>query len=131
MHIYVPLEPVYSYEQSRGLAEILARIAAAERPDLFTMPRSVNKREKGKVYFDYMQNARGKTISAPYVPRAYAGAPVATPLEWREVTAGLRPGSFHIGNAMERFARVGDLFRGVLENRQKLDGAIERLERLM
>ena len=131
MHVYVPLEPVYSYEQSRGLAEILARIVAAERPDLFTMPRSVNKREKGKVYFDYMQNARGKTISAPYVPRAYAGAPVATPLEWREVVAGLRPGSFHIGNAMERFARVGDLFRGVLENRQKLEGAIERLEKLM
>ena len=131
MHIYIPLEPVYSYEQSRGLAEILARIVAAERPDLFTMPRSVNKREKGKVYFDYMQNARGKTISAPYVPRAYAGAPVATPLEWREVVAGLRPGSFHIGNAMERFARAGDLFRGVLENRQKLEGVIERLEKLM
>ncbi len=131
MHIYVPLEPVYTYEQSRGLTEILARIAAAERPDLFTMPRSVNKREKGKVYFDYMQNARGKTISAPYVPRAYAGAPVATPLEWREVVAGLRPGSFHIGNAMERFVRVGDLFKGVLENRQKLEGAIERLEKLM
>ena len=131
MHIYVPLEPIYSYEQSRGLAEILARIAAAERPDLFTMPRSVNKREKGKVYFDYMQNARGKTISAPYVPRAYVGAPVATPLEWREVVAGLRPGSFHIGNAMERFRRVGDLFGGVLVNKQKLEGAIERLERLM
>ncbi len=131
MHIYVPLQPVYSYDQSRGLAEILARIAAAERHDLFTMPRSVNKREKGKVYFDYLQNARGKTISAPYVPRAYAGAPVATPLEWREVTPGLRPEQFHIRNAIERFVRVGDLFGGVLTNLQRLEPAMERLEKIV
>ena len=131
MHIYVPLQPVYSYDQSRSIAEILARIAAAERPDLFTMPRSVNKREKGRVYFDYLQNARGKTISAPYVPRAYAGAPVATPLEWREVAPGLRPGSFHIRNAIERFSRVGDLFGGVLTNLQRLEPALERLERML
>ncbi len=131
MHIYVPLQPIYSYDQSRSIAEILARIAAAERPDLFTMPRSVNKREKGRVYFDYLQNARGKTISAPYVPRAYAGAPVATPLEWREVAPGLRPGSFHIRNAIERFSRVGDLFGGVLTKLQSLEPAMERLERML
>ena len=131
MHIYVPLQPVYSYDQSRSIAEILARLAAAERPDLFTMPRSVNKREKGRVYFDFLQNARGKTISAPYVPRAYAGAPVATPLEWREVAPGLRPGSFHIRNAIERFSRVGDLFSGVLTNLQRLEPAMERLERML
>jgi bifunctional non-homologous end joining protein LigD len=91
----------------------------------------VNKREKGKVYFDYLQNARGKTISAPYVPRAYAKAPVATPLEWREVAPGLRPEQFTIRNAIERFARVGDLFAGVLTNLQRLEPALERLERVV
>ena len=131
MHIYVPLEPVYSYEQSRSMAEILARVAASERPDLFTLPRTVNKRDKNKVYFDYMQNARGKTISAPYVPRAYDGAPVATPLEWREVVPGLRPSAFHIRNAMERFSRLGDIFAPVLTNRQRLEPAMEKLDRLV
>ena len=82
MHIYVPLDPVYTYDQVRAFAEILARLAERERPDLFTLPRAVSKREKGKVYFDYLQIARGKTISAPYVLRAHPGAPVATPLEW-------------------------------------------------
>ena len=131
LHIYVPLEPDYSYEQSRGLAEVLARIVAAERPDLFTLPRSVGKRDPGKVYFDYLQNARGKTISAPYVPRAHAGAPVATPLEWRELRPTLRPTDFHIRNAMERFDRTGDLFGDVLTKPQRLENAFHRLEKLL
>jgi bifunctional non-homologous end joining protein LigD len=131
MHIYVPVEPVYSYEMTKQFAEILSRLAAAERPDLFTTPRAVAKREKGKVYFDHLQNGRGKTISAPYVLRAYPGAPVAAPLDWREVAPGLHPAQFHIGNAMDRFARVGDLFAGVLKNRQRLEPALERFDALL
>jgi bifunctional non-homologous end joining protein LigD len=127
MHIFVPLEPVYSYEHVRTLAQALSEIVAAERPDLFTTPRAVSRREKGKVYFDWAQIAEGKTISAPYVVRAYPGAPVATPLAWREVTPRLRPEQFNIGNALARFDRVGDLFEGVLTRPQKLDSAIEKL----
>jgi len=131
LHIYVPLEPIYTYDQSRGIAEVLARLAAHERPDLFTLPRAVGKRDPGKVYFDYLQNARGKTISAPYVPRAHKGATVATPLEWRELKASLTPADFHIRNAMERFDRTGDLFAGVLTKPQRLEHAFEKLEQLL
>lgn len=131
LHIYVPLEPIYTYDQSRGIAEILARLAAVERPDLFTLPRAIGKRDAGKVYFDYLQNARGKTISAPYVPRAHHGATVATPLEWRELRASLKPSDFHIRNAMERFDRTGDLFAGVLAKPQRLEGAFEKLQKLL
>jgi bifunctional non-homologous end joining protein LigD len=127
MHIYVPVEPVYTYEQTRAFAEILARWVAAEKPDLFTMPRPVARREKGKIYFDYLQNAYGKTISAPYVLRAHPGAPVATPLAWHEVAPGLVPTRFHIRNVLDRFASVGDLFRPVLDSPQRLEPAIERL----
>ena len=103
-------------------------------PHLFvdvTTPRSVARRDTGKVYFDHLQNGKGKTISAPYVLRAHAGAPVATPLEWREVRAGLTPGQFHIRNAMERFARVGDLFEGVRTRLQRIETAMERLPGLV
>lgn len=130
MHIYVPLEPIYTYDQTRAFAEILARLAVSEQPGLFTFPRSVGRREKGKVYFDYLQNARGKTISAPYVLRAYPGAPVATPLTWGEVRTGLDPKQFHIGNAVARFAATGDLFAPVLKKRQRLEPALERLEQI-
>jgi bifunctional non-homologous end joining protein LigD len=127
MHLFVPLEPRYTYEQVRSFAELLAALVAHERPDLFTTPRAVARREKGKVYFDWAQIAEGKTISAPYVLRAYAGAPVATPLAWREVTPRLDPAQFHIGNALARFDRVGDLFEGVLTRPQKLEPAVEKL----
>jgi bifunctional non-homologous end joining protein LigD len=131
LHIFVPLEPIYTYDQARGFAEILARMVAAERPDLFTLPRAVGKRDPGKVYFDYLQIARGKTISAPYVPRAYKGAPVATPLEWRELRSTLKPTDFHLRNAMERFDRTGDLFAGVLNQPQRLEHAFGKLEELL
>ncbi|MEQ1885999.1 MAG: DNA ligase D [Bryobacteraceae bacterium] len=127
MHIFIPLEPVYSYDQAKAFAEALATLGAAERPDLFTTPRSVARRENGKVYFDWMQIGEGKTISAPYVLRAYPGAPVATPLEWKEVTPRLRPEQFHLGNALARFDRTGDLFAGVLRRPQRLEKAVERL----
>ncbi|HET9181492.1 MAG TPA: DNA ligase D [Candidatus Angelobacter sp.] len=131
MHIYIPVEVRYTYAQTRSFAEILARWVTAERPDLFTTPRTVAAREKGKVYFDWMQNAEGKTISAPYVLRAYPGAPVATPLKWEEVRAGLKPTQFHIGNVLRRFERLGDLFSGVLNKPQEMESALERLTELI
>ena len=127
MHVYVPVEPIYEFAQTRSFAEILARWVAAERPDLFTTPRMTSAREKGKVYFDYLQNASRKTISAPYVLRAHPGAPVATPLKWEEVIPGLKPAQFHIANVLRRFERVGDLFDGVLTKPQELGPALEKL----
>jgi bifunctional non-homologous end joining protein LigD len=127
MHIFVPLEPRYTYDQVRALAEVLATMVAHERPDLFTTPRAVSKRDKGKVYFDWMQIGGGKTISAPYAVRAYQGAPVSTPLAWDEVTPRLNPEQFHIGNALARFDRVGDLFAGVLNRPQRMEDAVDKL----
>ena len=93
MHIYIPLEPVYTYEQVRSFAEILSILVIRENPDLFTTPRTVSQRKKGKVYFDYLQISSAKTIAAPYVLRAYPGAPVSTPLDWSEVQRGPRAGT--------------------------------------
>src|ERR1017187_2133140 len=131
MHIYIPLEPIYSYEESRTFAEILAHLVQRDRPELFTLPRAVSKRQKGRVYFDWMQNGKSKTIAAPYVLRAYPGAPVATPLAWSEVQPGLAPGQFNIYNAPERFAKTGDLFAGVLKNPQRLEEPLQKLEKLL
>jgi len=128
MHIYIPVEPVYSYDHVRGFAEILTHLAVDRAPNLFTTPRSVEKRKKDRVYFDYLQIGMGKTISAPYVVRAYDGAPVATPLHWKEVKSGLKPTDFRIDNAIERFRKVGDIFAPVLEGGQRLETALARLK---
>ena len=128
MHVYVPLDPVYSYDQVRSFAEILAQLVIDRAPELFTTPRSVGKRQKGRVYFDYLQIGTGKTIAAPYVIRAYEGAPVATPLEWREVKQGIRPHDFCIANSLARFEKKGDLFAPVLRGGQRLEYALEKLQ---
>lgn len=130
LHIYVPVEPVYSYQETRTFAEVIARLVFDQKPDLFTTPRSVSKRQTNRVYFDYLQNGKSKTIAAPYVLRAYRGAPVATPLAWSEVRYGLQPAQFHIGNIRQRFAEKGDLFAGVLDQPQRLEKALPKLEKL-
>jgi bifunctional non-homologous end joining protein LigD len=131
MHIYIPIEPVYTYDHARAFAEVIARLLAAERPELFTTPRAVDKREKDRVYFDWMQIAESKTISAPYVARAYPGAPVSAPLAWNEVTPELHPSQFTIRNAPARFAKTGDLFAEVLTRPQRIEKALDRLQKLV
>ncbi|MCZ2079793.1 MAG: DNA ligase D [Bryobacterales bacterium] len=131
MHVYVPLEAKYTYEQVRSFAELLSYLVIGENPDLFTTPRTVTRRRKGRVYFDYLQNSSSKTIAAPYVLRAHPKAPVSTPLRWAEVKSGLRPEQFTIANAVQRFNRVGDLFAPVLENKQTLEGALQRLSEVL
>ena len=49
MHVYIPVEPVYSYEDTRTFAEVIARIVVSEKYDMFTTPRSVSKRQKNRV----------------------------------------------------------------------------------
>ncbi len=131
MHIYVPLDPVYSYDQVRSFAEILSHLVIEQKPELFTTPRAVSKRKKNRVYFDYLQIASSKTISAPYVVRAYPGAPISTPLTWDEVKPGLLPHQFTIENAPARFASLGDVFRPVLDAPQRLEPAMAKLEGLL
>ncbi len=131
LHIFVPVEPRYSYEQIRTFAEILSHVVVDEKPDLFTTPRSVAKRTRGRVYFDYLQISSGKTISAVYSVRAYDGAPVSTPLRWEEVKPGLRPEQFTISNVIPRFEKEGDLFLPVLKKPQKLEPALKRLNQLV
>jgi bifunctional non-homologous end joining protein LigD len=127
LHIFIPLEPVYTYEQTRQFAELIYRLAEQEAPGLFTEPRSVGRRKKDHVYFDWMQIGYGKTISAPYVTRPYDGAPVSTPLDWSEVKKGLEPHHFTIRNVLPRFRERGDLFAPVLKGGQKLEAALKQL----
>jgi bifunctional non-homologous end joining protein LigD len=127
MHIYIPLEPVYTFEQVRSFAELLSVLVINQNPELFTTPRAVSHRKKAKVYFDYLQISSAKTIAAPYVLRAHPGAPVSTPLDWSEVKAGLEPGQFNIHNVLDRFERTGDLFEAVLTKPQRLEPALEKV----
>ena len=128
LHIFVPLQPVYSFDASRELAHLVYRLASPELKGLITQERSLSRRPRDRVYLDYLQNARGKTVPPPYCLRPHPGAPVSTPLAWDEVKRGLHPGEFNMQTIWTRLEKVGDLFAGVLEKRQRLEPAMERLQ---
>lgn len=120
LQVYVPLENIYTYEEVRIFTEFFCRVLEKTFPHITTTERSVNKRE-GKMYLDYLQNIKGKTLIAPYSPRPRKGATVSCPLEWSELEQGVTPNMFTIINIPERLKRKGDLFEGVLKLKQRID----------
>lgn len=129
MHVYVPFNPRYSYEEVADFAERVATIVADENARIATVERSLKNRKSGQIYVDHMQNARGKSVVAPYSVRPKPGATVSAPLEWHEVKSGkVTTQDFTIKNMPARIGRKADLFRPVLSVRQSLDKAIEQLK---
>jgi bifunctional non-homologous end joining protein LigD len=118
IHVMVPLAAGYTHEEVGDFALSIAEAVAARVPGI-TAERSLAKR-RGRLYLDAMQNAYGKTVVAPYSPRASDGAPVSAPLKWSEVTKKLDPKKYNIRNMPERLAKVGDLFEAALKGGVKL-----------
>lgn len=132
IHVYVPVRPVYDYGRVAELAEQVATVVAREHAGVATVERSLRKRRRRQIYVDHMQNAKGKSVAAPYSVRPKGGAPVSAPLEWAEVERRkITPRDFTIKNMMRRLERRGDLFRPVLSGRQKLDEAFEAARALL
>ena len=131
LHILVPLGRLCTYEQSRTLGELLARVMLREVGDIATITRHVTKRGD-KVYLDYLQNRHGQTIVAPFSVRPVAGATVSMPLRWDEVTDGLNPRDYTIRNAIERMEQLGvDPLAPVLTEVPALASVLTRLAKLL
>jgi bifunctional non-homologous end joining protein LigD len=118
IHVFVPLAGGYTHEEANAFACAIGAAITAKVPQ-FTMERALNAR-RGRLYLDCMQNAYGKTMVAPYSPRAIDGAPVSAPLKWDEVTKKLDPKKYNLRTMPDRLAKVGDLFARVFEERVKL-----------
>src|SRR6478672_9948818 len=122
MHVLVPIERRHTYEDTREFAEIVAGTLAATHRGLVTTEWSKAKRRG--VLIDANQNGEGKTIASVYSVRPHPGAPVSTPLRWEEVRDGLDPREFSIDSALGRIDEHGDLFEGVLTEKQSLGKAL-------
>jgi bifunctional non-homologous end joining protein LigD len=104
LHILTRWEREGDYDESRAWALELAERVVEGLPEVATVERSKAKRG-ARVYVDVMQNAKGRHAVPPYVLRAVPGAPVSTPLDWREVTAELDPRAFNLKTIFGRLAR--------------------------
>lgn len=129
LHILVPLARQCTYEQSRQLGELLARLVAVELGEIATVTRHVTRRD-GKVYIDYLQNRHGQLIVAPFSVRPLPGAPVSMPLLWEEVNEDLEVGRHTIKTALARMEKLErDPVRPVLELVPDLPRVLDRLGR--
>ena len=120
MQVWVPVKPIYSFEQTRDWVEAISRAVGQTAPQLVSWEWSKRARG-GKARLDYTQNAVNKTLVAPYGVRPRAGAPVSAPIAWDELDdPKLRPDRWTIENIWERLERVRDLFAPALELKQEL-----------
>ena len=127
MHIYIPLDAKYSYDQSQMFAKIIVSIVHKHLPDFTSLERMIANR-KGKMYLDFLQNRPGATIAGPYSLRPKPGATVSMPLHWDEVKPGLTMRDFTIFNSIDRLKETGDLFKGVLGKGIDLEKTIKKAQ---
>ncbi|MBC6110500.1 DNA ligase D [Pedobacter fastidiosus] len=125
MHIYIPLNAKYTYDQSQMFAKIIVNLVHDQIPEYTSLERMISAR-KGKMYLDFLQNRPGATIAGPYSLRPKIGATVSMPLHWDEVKPGLQMKDFNIFNAIDRLKVEGDLFKGVLGKGIDLKKAISK-----
>jgi bifunctional non-homologous end joining protein LigD len=125
MHVLVPLERRYTYQDTREFSEIVAGAIARTHRGLATTEWTKSKRRG--VLIDSNQNGEGKTIASAYSVRPRPGAPVSTPLRWEEVNEELDPSAFTMAVVLDRVESYGDLFAGVLTTRQRLGPALKSL----
>jgi len=127
LHVLIPLGQQCTYEQSRTLGHLLARVIVAELPDIATIARAPSKRE-GKVYIDYLQNGHGRLLVSPFCVRPLPGAPVSIPLKWSELTSKLDIRKHTIKTVPRRMKRLTeDPLIGILSSTPDLHQALRLL----
>jgi bifunctional non-homologous end joining protein LigD len=125
LHIYIPLPPHTSYQAGRLFCELVATLVADRHPRVATVERTVDARGR-RVYIDYLQNMRGKTLATAYSARASDDACVSAPVTWAEVHAGIDRRDFTLRTMPDRVRAVGDLWKALRESRAADLGAILR-----
>jgi len=131
LHVLLPLGGACTFEQSRGLGQLIAQIICRQLPDIATITRNPERRG-GKVYIDFVQNGRGRLLVAPFSVRPLPAAPVSTPLRWSEVKPGLDLRDHNIRSLPERLKKLKtDPLRGVLTEQPDLLAALGRLSELV
>ena len=127
LHIYVPMPPGTPYEAGQLFCQIVSTLVSTKHPKAATIERSVKARGT-RVYVDYLQNHRGKTLASVYSARATEFAGVSTPVTWEEIDKGVKPQDFTIRNFADRLEAVGDLWAPLRKSKGADLRAVMRLK---
>jgi bifunctional non-homologous end joining protein LigD len=125
LHIFVPVIRTYSYDQTRSFAESIGKILINKYPEKITTVWDTTQR-RGKVFFDYNQNAKGKTIASVLSARPSASATVSMPVKWEELEYIL-PSDFTMLNVPDILKGHADPWRDILDKGQDLAKILDNL----
>jgi DNA ligase D len=127
VHIYVRIEPGWTFTEVRQGAIAFGRELERRLPDQVTT--SWWKEERGeRIFIDYNQNARDRTIASAYSVRAKPGAPVSAPLTWDELSE-VSPEDFTVATMPGRFAQVGDRHAAINDTAYSLQPLLDLYDR--
>jgi len=116
----VPIEPSAGWAEAKSFTASVARSMATDRPDRY-VATTAKRARGGRIFVDYFRNDRGSTAVAAYSTRAFPQASVSTPLEWDELSEGLRSDHFTVSNVRHRLAFLKrDPWQGFFKARQRI-----------
>jgi bifunctional non-homologous end joining protein LigD len=131
LHVVTPIKgsPRHKLDwpTAKNFTQAVCKLMERDDPSLYTTTLS-KKARGGKIFLDYLRNDHFATAVAPWSPRARLGAPVAMPLEWSKLRAGLDPARFHVGNAAS-WLKNGDPWKDLGRAAMPLEAAIRKLTR--
>lgn len=123
VHIYIRIEPRWTFTDVRHAAIAFGRELERRLPDRVTTKWW--KEERGeRIFLDYNQNARDRTIASAYSVRPKPGAPVSAPLAWDELEH-VAPEDFTVATMPDRFAQVGDRHAAINDNAYPLQPLLD------
>jgi DNA primase len=127
VHIYVRIEPRWTFTDVRHAAIAFGRELERRLPGEVTTKWW--KEERGeRIFVDYNQNARDRTIASAYSIRPRPGAPVSAPVTWDELES-VQPEDFNVTTMPARVAEVGDRHAAIDDVHHSLEPLLEMYER--
>lgn len=124
LHVVVPLARHAGWDEALDFAHAVTDRMAARMPERFSAKMGAQNR-KGRIFLDYLRNARGASTIAAYSPRARPGLPVSVPLRWDELDSTIAGDQWNITNLHERLdAMKGDPWDGYGRARQRISAAM-------
>jgi bifunctional non-homologous end joining protein LigD len=125
LHVFVPIKRQYDYNVTRQAAAAISRHVERLHPDKITTEWEVAKR-RGKIFLDFNQNSRGKTVASVYSARPTPRASVSLPCLWQELE-NIYPADFTISNVPSRLDKTGDIWKDIIISKKNLGAALEAL----
>jgi bifunctional non-homologous end joining protein LigD len=124
LHLYLPILRKFDYDAVRSIAETIGRYALQAWPREVTLEWSV-KRRTGKIFFDYNQNTRGKSLASILCPRRHPLGTVSMPLDWDQLER-VYPTDFTLRTVPGILEEQGDPWAGIISAKQDLAQLVEQ-----